>query len=130
MPAALLPDHPELVTDVACSPVGEQGLGPVPCTGSIAGEPVPLIVSRPDPQGRIHVRSPVELVTAAEVAAVAEVRLDRDLGVDNVVECEPAVRVSRAGQEFACTATEPNGRRHSLTATLLDGLGSFRLDAG
>ncbi len=67
---------------------------------------------------------------AAEVASDAEERLDSDLGVDNAVTCEPVLRVSRAGQEFACTATEPNGRTHRLVAVLVDGVGSFRLDPG
>jgi hypothetical protein len=76
------------------------------------------------------VESPVELVLAVEVASLTEERLDSDLGVDNAVICEPALRVSRVGQEFACTATEPNGRTHSLIAVLVDGAGSFRLDPG
>jgi len=130
VPLVLLPDNPELVTDVACPLLASPGLGPVPCTASIAGLSVPLIVSRPGADGRVHVESPVELVMADEVASDAEERLDSDLGVDNEVTCEPALRVSRAGQEFACTATEPNGRTHRLVAVLVDAAGSFRLDPG
>ncbi|MBT3247066.1 MAG: hypothetical protein HN979_00700 [Actinobacteria bacterium] len=130
VPLALLPSHPELVGDVACPLLASPGLGPVPCTATISGLSVPLIVSRPDTDGRVHVESPVELVMAGEVASEAEERLDSDLGVDNAVVCEPALRVSRAGQEFACTATEPNGRTHSLTAVLVDAAGSFRLNPG
>ncbi len=130
VPLALLPGHPELVADVACPLLASEGLGPVPCTATIAGLSVPLIVSRPSADGRVYAETPVELVMADEVASDAEERLDSDLGVDNAVTCEPVLRVSRAGQEFACTATEPNGRTHRLVAVLVDGVGSFRLDPG
>ena len=130
IPLALLPDHPDLVTDVACPQLGSDGLGPVSCTAAVAVLAVPLIVSRPDVDGRVRVESPVELVLAVEVESLTEERLDSDLGVDNAVICKPALRVSRVGQKFACTATEPNGRIHSLMAVLVDGAGSFRLDPG
>ncbi len=128
VPLALLPDHPDLVSEVACPLLGSEGLGPVPCTAVIAGLSVPLVISRPDTDGRVHIKSPVEVVRAVEVASEAKVRLDSDLGVDNAATCEPALRVSRAGQAFACTVTEQNGRIHHLTAVLVDGAGSFRLD--
>ncbi|MBC8194328.1 MAG: hypothetical protein ISR43_05880 [Acidimicrobiia bacterium] len=130
VPLALLPDHPDLVTGVSCPELGSDGLGPVSCTAAVAGLAIPLIVSRPDAVGRVKVESPVELVMAVEVALLTEERLNNDLGVDNEVACEPAIRVSRAGQRFACTATEPNGRTHALTAVLIDGAGSFRLEPG
>jgi hypothetical protein len=34
IPLALLPDHPDLVTDVACPQLGSDGLGPVSCTAA------------------------------------------------------------------------------------------------
>ena len=58
IPAGLVPDHPEVVTVVACPEITLDGLGPVSCTAIIAGVDVPVKVTRPDRLDRMVVSVP------------------------------------------------------------------------
>ena len=127
--SVLLPGHPGLVTEVDCGSPDPQDLGPLSCTALVAGTPVPVHVNRPGLDGRVRVRSPVEVVAAVDLAARVVERLRGDTGVDARVACSPSVRVAFPGEAFACVATDPDGREIALVATLIDAAGGFRLDA-
>ena len=104
-------------------------LATVSCSVTIAGYPMSVTVTGPDPFGAVRVTSPATVVWASDLAEQAVVRLDADLGVTNRMTCRPEARIARAGQVFDCTAFGPDGRAHRLLATLVDTIGSFRLDA-
>ena len=129
VPGVLLPGHPGLVVDVDCGTPDPAGLGPLPCTAVVAGVEIPVIVHRPAVDGRVRVESPADLVAAVDLAGRAAERLSAEIGVDARVSCTPAARVAFAGEAFACTATDPDGREIALVATLVDDVGGFRLDA-
>jgi len=127
--SVLLPGHPDLVTEVDCGSPDPQDLGPLSCTALVADTPVPVHVNRPGIDGRVRVRSPIEVVAGVDLAARVAERLRGDTGVDVQVACSPSIRVAFPGEAFACTATDPNGREIALVATLVDAAGGFRLDA-
>ena len=129
VPGVLLPGHPGLVVDVDCGTPDPAGLGALSCTAVVAGMEIPVIVHRPAVDGRVRVESPVDLVSAGDLAGRAAERLSVETGVDAQVSCTPAARVAFAGEAFACTATDPDGREIALVATLVDDVGGFRLDA-
>ena len=129
IPTVLLPGHPDLVTEVDCGSPDPEGLGPLSCTALVADTPVPVHVNRPGIDGRVRVRSPIEVVVAVDLAARVAERLRGDTGVDARVACSPSVRVAFPGESFACMATDPDGREIALVATLLGAAGGFRLDA-
>ena len=73
IPTVLLPGHPDLVTEVDCGSPDPEGLGPLSCTALVADTPVPVHVNRPGIDGRVRVRSPIEVVVAVDLATrVAE----------------------------------------------------------
>jgi len=129
IPSVLLPGHPDLVTEVDCGSPDPAGLGPLSCTALVADTSVPVHVNRPGIDGRVRVRSPIEVVVAVDLAARVAERLRGDTGVDARVACSPSVRVAFSGESFACMATDPDGREIALVATLLGAAGGFRLDA-
>ena len=119
--SVLLPGHPDLVTEVDCGSPDPQDLGPLSCTALVADTPVPVHVNRPGIDGRVRVRSPIEVVAGVDLAARVAERLRGDTGVD--------ARVAFPGEAFGCIATDPDGREIALVATLVDAAGGFRLDA-
>ena len=127
--SVLLPGHPDLVTEVDCGSPDPQDLGPLSCTALVADTPVPVHVNWPGIDGRVRVRSPIQVVAGVDLAARVAERLRGDTGVDVQVACSPSVRVAFPGEAFACTATDPDGREIALVATLVDAAGGFRLDA-
>ena len=129
IPAALLPIAPHLVEHVSCPVMVAATLATVSCSVTIAGYPMSVAVTGPDPFGGVRVASPAAVVWASDVAEQAVARLDADLGVSNRMACRPEARIARAGQVFDCTVFGPHGRAHRLVATLLDTTGLFRLDA-
>ena len=129
IPSVLLPGHPDLVTEVDCGSPDPQDLGPLSCTALVADTPIPVHVNRPGIDGRVRVRSPIEVVAGVDLAARVAQRLRGDTGVDVQVACSPSVRVAFPGEAFGCIATDPDGREIALVATLVDAAGGFRLDA-
>ena len=127
--SVLLPGHPDLVTEVDCGSPDPEDLGPLSCTALVADAPVPVHVNRPGLDGRVRVRSPIEVVAGLDLAARVAERLQYDIGVDVRVACSPSVRVAFPGEAFACIATDPGGREIALVATLINAAGGFRLDA-
>ena len=69
IPSVLLPGHPDLVTEVDCGSPAPAGLGPLSCTALVADTPVPVHVNRPGIDGRVRVRSPIEVVVAVDLAS-------------------------------------------------------------
>ena len=129
IPMALLPTAPDLVEQVSCPVMDAATLATVSCSVTIAGYPMSVAVTGPDPFGGVRVASPATVVWATDVAEQAAARLDADLGVSNRMTCRPEARIARAGQVFDCTVFGPDGRVHRLVATLVDTTGLFRLDA-
>ncbi|MDP7508919.1 MAG: hypothetical protein QF532_10855 [Acidimicrobiales bacterium] len=128
IPAGLVPDHPEVVTVVACPEITLDGLGPVSCTAIISGVDIPVKVTRPDHLDQMRVSTGVSLVRAVDVAVEVGERLVADLGDVGVVTCDPPVRVARAGQQFTCIVIDPSSRAHRFVATLSGIDASFRLE--
>lgn len=128
IPAGLVPDHPEVVTVVACPEITLDGLGPVSCTAIISGVDIPVKVTRPDHLDQMRVSTGVSLVRAVDVAVEVGERLVADLGDVGVVTCDPPVRVARAGQQFTCVVIDPSSRAHRFVATLSGIDASFRLE--
>ena len=129
IPMALLPTAPDLGEQVSCPVMAAATLATVSCSVTIAGYPMSVAVTGPDPFGGVRVASPATVVWASDVAEQAVARLDADLGVSNRMTCRPEARIARAGQVFDCTVFGPDGRAHRLVATLVDTTGLFRLDA-
>ncbi|MDP6493199.1 MAG: hypothetical protein QF796_06565 [Acidimicrobiales bacterium] len=128
IPAGLVPDHPEVVTVVACPEITLDGLGPVSCTATISGVDIPVKVTRPDHLDQMRVSTGVSLVRAVDVAVEVGERLVADLGDVGEVTCDPPVRVARAGQQFTCIVIDPSSRAHRFVATLSGIDASFRLE--
>jgi hypothetical protein len=128
IPAGLVPDHPEVVTVVACPEITLDGLGPVSCTAIISGVDIPVKVTRPDHLDQMRVSTGVSLVRAVDVAVEVGERLVADLGDVGEVTCDPPVRVARAGQQFTCIVIDPSSRAHRFVATLSGIDASFRLE--
>ncbi|MEE2767589.1 MAG: hypothetical protein VX833_00045 [Actinomycetota bacterium] len=128
IPRVLLPTAPELVEQVSCPPMDAERLSTVSCTVTIAGYPILVTVTGPDPFNGVRVSAEDSLVWASDLADRAGERLDADLGPGNSVVCEPVARVAKAGQIFDCAVAGSDGQSRSLVATVLDATGSFRLE--
>ena len=128
IPRALLPTDPELVEQVFCPPMDAERLSTVSCTVTIAGYPILVTVTGPDPFKGVRVSAADSLVWASDLADRVGERLDAELGPGNVVVCEPGVRVTKAGQTFNCVVGGSDGQSRLFIATLLDATGSFRLE--
>jgi hypothetical protein len=126
LPAAVVADHPELVTDVVCPPSIERTIGAsFTCTALIAGEPVALDVVQVDDRGGVRVDVDRTLLDVGEVAADLAARLTRDVGVPTAVVCAgPPVRVLVVGDTLRCTATDPDGRERVFALTVEDDAGA------
>ena len=128
IPRALLPTDPELVEQVSCPPMDAERLSTVSCTVTIAGYPISVTVTGPDPFKGVRVSAADSLVWASDLAERVVARLDVDLGPGNPVDCEPVVRVAKAGQAFNCVVAGSDGKSRPFVATILDATGSFRLE--
>ena len=128
IPQALLPTAPELVEQVSCPPMDAERLSTVSCTVTIAGYPISVTVTGPDPFKGVRVSAADSLLWASDLADRVVERLDADLGPGNPVDCEPVVRVAKAGQTFNCVVAGSDGQLRPFVATVLDATGSFRLE--
>ncbi len=128
IPAELVPEYPEAVTDVVCPEIVFDGLGPVLCTAFLAGSEIRIKVTRPDVDGQMKVSTAVKIVYASDVAEELGGRLSQDLGDVEEVGCEPGVRVARSGEQFICRVTDRSRRTHRFITTLAGPDGEFRAD--
>jgi Domain of unknown function (DUF4333) len=127
LPAAVLSDHPELVTDVSCPRPIERAAGTiVECDASISGTAVVLTVTQTDDKGAVGVALDRTLLDVDKLAAQIAARLTQDVGVATTVVCAgPVVRVLTVGDAISCTATDPSNRSRTFVATITDQTGAF-----
>lgn len=129
LPAAVLPEHPELVTDVVCpQPIEREAGVRTACFASIAGTAVELSVVQLDDDGSVRVEVDRPLLDVEQLAARIAERLTNDVGVPTSVVCEgPAIRVLAVDDEIRCDATDPDGRTRTFVATILDESAAYEL---
>jgi hypothetical protein len=129
LPAAVLADHPDLLTDVVCPPDIELAVGVTTvCFADLAGDPVELTVVQVDDDGRVRVEVDRALLDVEDVAARIAEQLSDDIGVATAVVCDgPPVRVLEIGTELRCDATDPDDRTNTFVATILDEDAAFDL---
>lgn len=129
LPAAVLEDHPDLLTSVVCpesipTEIGASTL----CFADLAGRPVELTVAQIDDEGTVSVDVDRTLLDVDDLAARIAERLSADVGVATSVVCEePAVRVLEVGDEIECDATDADDRTRTFVATILDDAAAFEL---
>ncbi len=125
LPAQVVPDHPDLLTDLACPERIDKlaGVAAV-CTASLAGAPVEVRVVQLDDRGAVRAELDRPLLDVAKSARFLAERFSKDLGVTTTIECDgPAVRVLVVGETLRCTARDPSLRSRVLVVTVLDEAG-------
>jgi hypothetical protein len=129
VPAAVLPAHPDLVTDVSCAGPIDRGVGTVTaCTANVGGGAVGLTATQTDDDGNVTVAVDHTLLDVDDLAARIGERLTADVGVPTSVLCDgPAVRVLAVDDEIRCVATDTDDRAHTFVATILDEDASYDL---
>jgi len=129
LPVAVLPEHPELVTDVVCPhPIEREAGVRTACFASIAGTAVELSVVQLDDDGSVRVEVDRPLLDVELLAARIAERLTDDVGVPTSVVCEGvAVRVLAVDDEIRCDATDPDDRTRTFVATILDESAAYEL---
>jgi hypothetical protein len=129
LPAAILPDYPELIDEIDCQP--EIGLDPImssQCTATLADAPITFTVTASaDGDDSVVVDLVESVITTAPLIAQAEAALRSDLGGGLDVECATeAAIVAARGTRIACTAVAETG--HPFSILLLDSTGDYRID--
>jgi hypothetical protein len=129
LPAAVVPDHPEVVTGVDCpGPIDRRVGVETVCAAGIAGTPVTLQVTQVDGDGHVRVVVDRTLLDVTKVAAELATRLTKDVGIPTTVACDgPQVKVLTVGDTIACDATDPAGKARTFDVTILDASGAFDL---
>jgi hypothetical protein len=129
LPAAVLSEHPELVTGVSCPAPIRRKVGEITtCTAAIGGGDVHLVVTQLDDSGQVRVEVDRLLLDVDQLAARIAERLTTDIGVPTSVVCDgPAVRVLSVGDEIRCDANDPDNRTNSFVATILDESANYDL---
>jgi hypothetical protein len=132
VPAAVLPDHPDLVTDVSCPGPIDREVGLVSaCTALIGGNEVGISVTQVDDDGTIDIDVDRALLDVDDLAARIAERLTTDVGVPTSVLCDgPAVRVLSVGDEVVCIATDTDDRDRTFVAEILDEAANYDLRLG
>ena len=127
LPAQLVADHPEVVTDVQCpDPIERRAGVVVQCTAALGGVPVGVTVTQLDASGAVRAELDKPLLDVAASVATLAARLTKDLGVVTTLECSgPAVRVLAVGEVLQCTARDPSLRSRTLAVTVLDDTGAL-----
>jgi hypothetical protein len=122
IPAALIPEHPELVTEVSCPGPVDRGIGTVTaCTARIGGTAVEVTATQVDDDGALRVEMARTLLDVDDLAADLSRRLTADVGDPTSVICDgPVVRVLAVGDELRCVATDTEDRDHTFVVTILD----------
>jgi hypothetical protein len=129
VPAALLPEHPELVTDVSCpGPIDREAGAVTVCGARLGGTDVQLTVTQVDGDGTVEVDLARPLLDVDDLAARIAERLTTDVGVPTSVLCDgPAVRVLTVDEQIRCTATDDDDRDRTFVATILDEQANYDL---
>jgi hypothetical protein len=129
LPAAVVHDHPEVVTDVQCpNPIRRNAGEVTQCHATVAGTPVKLTVTQVDRDGHVKVEADRTLLDIAKVEADIATRLTKDVGIETSIVCDgPRVRVLVVGETLRCTATDPSGRKRVFLADVLDETGEVSL---
>lgn len=127
LPAQLVADHPEVVTDVQCpDPIERRAGVVVECTATLGGMPVVVTVTQLDANGAVRAELDRPVLDVIGSAAVLAARFTKDLGVTTTIECTgPAVRVLVVGEVLQCTARDPSLRSRALAVTVLDDTGTL-----
>jgi len=126
IPASLVPDDPGVVTDISCPEPATSEATMVVCHASIGGDPI-QVTAAIAADGTAEIATDATLIDLAGVAATAELRLNNDLGVETVVECQGSVVVSVPDNTFRCTATDGFGVERNLVITILDAAGAWEI---
>jgi hypothetical protein len=122
LPAQVVPDHPDLLTDLTCPErIDERAGSTAVCTASLAGSPVEVRVVQLDDRGAVRAELDRPVLDVARSARFLADRFSKDLGVATTIECDgPAVRVLVVGEKLRCTARDPSLRSRVLSVTVLD----------
>ena len=129
LPAAVLPDAPEVVADVACPEPTEATVARSSvCTASVHGEPITIDVEV-DEDGVVAATVRESFLDLAMVEAALVERLEVDLAVGGDrdppgVVCPGTVVVDRRGLQFDCTG-ESGGAVRALVVTIVDDDGGW-----
>jgi hypothetical protein len=127
LPGQILPDHPELLTDVVCPAPIEKRTGMITtCTAMLADAPMTIAVTQTDDNGAVSAVLDGAVLDVTKSAATLAARLTDDLGVSTTIECDgPAVRVLVVGEVLTCSARDPSLRSRTLSVTVLDDQGTL-----
>ena len=128
LPAAVIPDAPEVVVDVSCpEPADPIVARSVVCTASVHGEPITVDVDI-DEEGVVAATVRESFLDLATVESALVERLEVDLAVggepDVRVSCPGTVVVDRLGVQFDCTG-ESGGAVRALLVTIVDDDGGW-----
>jgi hypothetical protein len=132
LPGQILPDHPELLTEVVCPAPIEKRTGTITtCTALLADAPVTIAVTQADDNGAVSAVLDGPVLDVTKSASTLAARLTKDLGVSTTIECiGPAVRVLVVGEVLACTARDPSLRSRALAVTVVDDQGTLAAELG
>ena len=122
LPGQIVPDHPEVLDEVACPSPIRKAVGVVTvCTAVLAGSPVAITVTQLDGNGATSAALDKPVFDVAASAGTLAARFTKDLGVTTTIECDgPAVRVLVVGEVLRCTAHDPSLRSRVLDVTVRD----------
>ena len=127
IPEVLLPDYPHLVTEVSCPEYINEGLGTIVCKMQVSGKDISVSVIGPDMTSSFIVNPRIKIIKAIDLAQKVKKRLDKDLSMENAIECSPEIRVAHPGELFECEIIDLSGGIHNLKAKIIDFDGSFEI---
>lgn len=132
LPAQIVPDHPGVVTNLACPSSIDMAAGiAVVCTAEVGGDPVTMTVTQIDDAGSVTAELDQPLFDVEASADVLAAQLTTDLSVETTIACAgPAVRVFEVGEVISCVAYDPSGRSRPLSVTVLDESGTLDMKLG
>ncbi|MDA3041452.1 MAG: DUF4333 domain-containing protein [Actinomycetota bacterium] len=132
LPAQIVPDHPEVVTNVQCPTPIEMSAGiSVVCTAEVGGDPVTMTVTQLDDVGSVTAELDQPLFDVEASADVLAAQLTDDLAIATTIVCVgPAVRVLDVGEVLSCVASDPSGRSRPLFVTIVDEAGTLDMKLG
>lgn len=127
LPGQIVPDHPEVLDEVACPSPIQKAVGTVTvCTATVAGAPVAITVTQLDGNGATSAALDKPVFDVAASASTLAARFTKDLGVSTTIDCDgPAVRVLVVGEVLRCTARDPSLRSRVLDVTVRDDAGTL-----
>lgn len=122
----LVPDHPGLVSRVACPEIAEPSPGDAFVCQATLGEQaveVDVVLGGTDDELTSTASIASRLVAASEVAALMAATFGDEIGIPTSVDCGQAVRALAAEESLRCDATDPTGVVRPFDVTIgADGL--------